>query len=374
VAVYGRIVRGVAVGLASGLAAAVVAEVVRPRGGNTRLLDWQRVESLARRRVGGERLTDRERAEVATSYNRLAAEVRQPLLEAVGGLPPGARLPDFEALDRATWLELNIGIMRRVLSPLEEVSLVPSSLLADAGRAALDRYVALVLAFLAGRVLGQFDPQLLGREPVRHALYLVEPNVAGWEAQERLPAEDLRRWLILHEMTHAWQFAAHPWLQDHLNGQLERLIELASEAGHAGLDRMLAMTLGVPRQLEVVRRMQATMSLVEGYGNLVMNQVGRRILPSFELLEAAYRRRSAQRSVLEVLIWRLTGLELKLQQYRVGEAFALAMYQKHGMAALNRAWESPESLPRPDELRNPERWYLRVIGESDGRDPALATS
>jgi len=122
-----------------------------------------------------------------------------------------------------------------------------------------------------------------------------------------------------------------------------------------------------------VRRMQATMSLVEGYGNLVMNLVGRRLLTGFDQLEAAYRRRSRRRSALEMLFWRLTGLELKLQQYRLGEAFSRAIHDRHGMAVLNRAWESPSTLPRPEELRDPDRWYRRVVlGEAPGAQPAAA--
>ena len=120
------------------------------------------------------------------------------------------------------------------------------------------------------------------------------------------------------------------------------------------------MTLGLPKQWRIVRRMQATMSLVEGYSNLVMNLAGRRLLKRFDDLEQAYRRRSGQRGVLETLFWKVTGLDLKLQQYERGERFARAVYERYGMAALNRAWESPETLPRLEELDDPEGWHRRV--------------
>jgi len=105
--------------------------------------------------------------------------------------------------------------------------------------------------------------------------------------------------------------------------------------------------------------MQATMSLIEGYSNLVMNQAGREALPAFERLEEAYRRRST-RSPLEAAFWKLTGLDLKLRQYREGEAFCRAVVERGGMAALNQAWESADSLPKPEELQNPDAWYERV--------------
>jgi coenzyme F420 biosynthesis associated uncharacterized protein len=371
------VARKAAVGVAAGVVLVALAEAVRPRGGQSHLIDWDEIGTLAAGRVRGPRLNRAARKRLEAEYGRMAAEVTPALLESVGG-SPAVRLPDFQALDRFAWLELNIGLMRRALEPLERSTVVTNSLVAQMGRVGLSRYVALLLSFLSSRVLGQFDPQLLGREPLEHALYLVEPNVASWQEEEDLPGGDLRRWLILHELTHAWQFGAHPWLREHLNEELGRLVALAvgAKGGNKGRERPLSslftLTVGVPSQLAAVRRMQATMSLVEGYGNLVMNLVGRRLLPGFGRLEAAYLRRSRRRSALEVLFWRLTGLELKLQQYRLGEAFSRTIHDRHGMAVLNRAWESADTLPRPEELRDPDRWYRRVVlGEDPGRRLAV---
>ena len=356
--------RGLAVGAFTGLVALVLAEAVRPRGGTTLLLDWDEVTRLATAGLREERVPPALLASAAATYNRFAAELREPLLETIGQLPSGVRLPDFEALDRAQWLELNVGILRRVMEPLASVTQAPESWLAVAGRAGLNRYVALMLGYLGRRVLGQFDPQLLGREPIQPALYLVEPNVAAWQQDAHLDGADLRRWLILHEMTHAWQFAGHPWLRAHLDEQIEALVSLAvRSASGSGLDRLRAVGLGVPAQWELVRRMQATMSLVEGHGNLVMNLVGERTLPSFARLESAYRRRSGERGPLERLLWRVTGLEMKMEQYRTGERFARAVHDRYGMEVLNRAWDAADSLPRPEELGSPERWYRRVVGD-----------
>jgi len=354
--------RGLAVGAAYGLMAALFAEAVRPRGGNTVLLDWDDVSRLALGRLRDQRVEPERLRESAWTYNRFAAAMRAPLVETVGALPEGVSLPEFEALDRPGWLELNVGILRRVMEPLAAATQVPESWLAMAGRAGLSRYVSLMLEFLSRRVLGQFDPQLLGKEPIRAALYLVEPNVEAWQREAQLNRADLRRWLILHEMTHAWQFAGHPWLRDHMDRQVEALIELSSRSGSArGLDRLRVLTVGVPSQWDLVRRMQATMSVIEGHGNLVMTLVGRRLLRSFDRLEAAYRKRSGERGVLEQLVWRVTGLEMKMEQYRAGERFAREVHDRYGMDALNRVWEGPESLPRPEEIDDSASWYRRVV-------------
>ena len=66
------------------------------------------------------------------------------------------------------------------------------------------------------------------------------------------------------------------------------------------------------------------------------------------------------KSALEVLIWKLTGLDLKLQQYRRGEAFCQAVFDRHGLEVLNRVWSGPESMPKLNELGNPDAWYRRT--------------
>ncbi|MGH7902914.1 MAG: zinc-dependent metalloprotease [Candidatus Dormibacteraceae bacterium] len=357
--------RGLVLGAVAGAAAFVVSEAARPRGGRGRLLDWDEIAELARSRLGAsEDMSSAAAARTTELYRKLAAEVESPLLETLGGLPDRARLPRFDVLGRRAWVDLNVRILRRATEPLFETHAgsVPNTLLVDLGRAGVDRYVAFLLGYLARRVLGQYDPQLLGREPIgADGLYLVEPNVAAWEERADLPPAQLRRWLILHEMTHAWQFAAHPWLRGHMDSMLRELMALG-EARDDPLSRVLSMTVGLRSQWRVARRIQAVMSLVEGYGNLAMNLVGRRLLPDFDRLETAYRERGDHRKPLEILLFKVTGLGLKMQQYEVGERFARTVLEAHGMAALNRAWSGPEALPTIEELGDPEAWYRRTSG------------
>jgi coenzyme F420 biosynthesis associated uncharacterized protein len=356
-----RALRGLAAGVAVGAVAFAVVDAVRPRPGPARIIDWDEIREQALGRLGPEDALDtRKRRRLETTYRRLAAELEDPLLRFVGG--GAGELPPFQALDRFGWVDLNVGIMRDALEPIAAVEdRLPNSRMLEFGRGVLDRYVGLILGFLSQRVLGQYDPQLLGHEPAGEpGLYLVEPNIAGWQAEADLPGEALRRWLILHEMTHAWQFGAHPWLRDHLNGMLGEVLGAAIDRRSRSWERLLAMTVGIRGQLDVISRVQATMSLVEGYSNLVMDVVGREVLPDFDLLEAAHQARIGEKTIFERLFWKLTGLELKLQQYVVGERFCREIHDRHGMALLNRAWEGPKTLPTQAELREPERWARRM--------------
>ena len=347
-------------GVVAGLATVAIAEAVKPRGGTSLLLDWDEVRRTARARLADPTVSPATLAAAAKSYRSLAIKLEKPLLDFVGGLPAGAKLPEFQALDREGWLDLNLGIMRRVVDPVLETGRLPNSLIVEVGRTGLDHYTALMLAFLGRRVLGQYDPQLMGVEPIDDAgLYLVETNVGEWGRTAKLPESDLRRWLILHEMTHAWQFAAHPWLREHMEQSMRLLLDTVTKKISPAA-RIAAFAGVLPSQWKVVRQMQGTMSLIEGYSNLVMNELGATLLPGFSQLEAAHHQRSSNKSVLDQLVWKLTGLDLKLQQYKNGEAFSRAVYDAHGMTALNLAWKGPEQLPRLEELADPERWYRRV--------------
>jgi coenzyme F420 biosynthesis associated uncharacterized protein len=356
-----RVLRSLAAGMAVGAVAFAVLDAVRPRPGKARIIDWDEIHESALRRLDpGDAIDARARRSLETRYRKLAAELEQPLLQFVGGMD--ARFPPFQALDRYGWVDLNVGILRDALDPIVELEdRLPNTRFLEFGRGILDRYIGLILGFLSRRVLGQYDPQLLGHEPAGvPGLYLIEPNIAEWQEEARLPGEALRSWLILHELTHAWQFEAHPWLRDHLNGLIREVLGAAIDRTRSPLERMLSMSIGVRRQLAVIGTVQATMSLVEGYSNLVMDVVGREALPEFDVLEAAYQARAGEKTVFEKLFWRLTGLELKLQQYVVGERFCKEIHERHGVALLNRAWEGPKNLPTLEELRDPESWARRM--------------
>jgi coenzyme F420 biosynthesis associated uncharacterized protein len=246
------------------------------------------------------------------------------------------------------------------------------------GSATLTAQMGLLLGFLSGRVLGQYDTgPLLARERagLPGKVFFLDGNIVATAGRLGVPVNGLRLWIVLHEMTHALQFEGYPWLREHLGELLESIVTpLADRIGPLELvgrirgnlrggDRKGGRSLELmmsAEQREAFERMQATMSVIEGYSDYVMHHVGRGLVPGYERLSARMARSRMHRPPLETAIFRLTGLDVKLEQYRLGERFADAVVRRQGMEGLNRVWERPENLPTLEEVRDPGLWMMRM--------------
>lgn len=373
---------GLLVGAAAGLVYTWKRAQDMARQGPPGLVDWDRVQEVAGRFCQNAPAM----AGVEPHYAAMVERSVQEIAAYTGLALPSSAL-SLRILDRQQWLETNIANFRVVLKPLEELYGQTSSprnpitvLFGSPVEAFLSTQMGMLLGYLAQRVLGQYDIAILGREPLHDGyLYFVEPNIRSIQTQLGLTGPDFPLWVALHETTHAFEFEAHPWLRGHFNALLqEYLADLESEAEQigralspAGLARLLEQIRSgeswllwalTPRQREVFERMQALMCIVEGYSNHVMKQVGRQILPTFDMIEERVAWRQAQRTPAERLFIRLTGLEMKMEQYRLGEEFAEVVVQERGLSFLHRVWEQAENLPTLQEIERPADWIARMEG------------
>jgi coenzyme F420 biosynthesis associated uncharacterized protein len=307
------------------------------------------------------------------------------------GLVPVGEMPAPEAVSRGEWAELNVDSMAAMLEPVTERMgrrFVGAGAFAGPLRIAAGATVAaeigLVVGYMSQRVLGQYELSLL--DPARPArLLFVEPNLARAVRDLDVDEDSFLSWIVLHELTHVLQFSGVPWLREHL-GSLMRsylaTVEVRIERGSAGgLPSMpsparllesfreggLVALVQTREQRALMDQMQAVMSVIEGYSEHVMDAVGSDVLPAYEGLRDAMDRRRRSRSAPERVLQRLLGLEMKMRQYELGKKFSDAVVDSHGIAVLNRVWESPESLPSAAELRQPDAWVERI-----GRLPAAA--
>ena len=109
--------------------------------------------------------------------------------------------------------------------------------------------LGLMLAYMATRVLGQYDLLINDESPEDQDLVsYVGPNIVAVEEQYGFAPSQFRLWLALHEVTHRLQFTAVPWLRDHFVGLVTELLgplsgdpagfaEMRPARGHRGAGR-----------------------------------------------------------------------------------------------------------------------------------------
>jgi putative hydrolase len=115
-----------------------------------------------------------------------------------------------------------------------------------------------------------------------------------------------------------------------------------------------------PEQRQLFQELQALMSIVEGYSNHVMNAVGVKLMPGYETIKDRMENRQKNRSIIDRLFIKITGLDLKMEQYRLGEIFVDAVVAKKGIDFANLMWDRPEYIPTLEEVKKPDLWVSRI--------------
>ncbi len=350
------------------------------------LLDWDRVQEIAIRTCGKAPLQPPwSSRKLRTDYENMVRQVEEPIANYTRTSLPSSGTA-VSVMGRKEWIEANVAGFRRLFEPVEEMYhelgrqtavIVPG--LAQLSQLAVSSQIGLLLGYLSKRVLGQYDMSVLGREPMSGGkLYFVQQNIEGIEAQLGLPTDEFRSWIVLHESTHAHEFEVFPWLRDYMNHTLHAYLDSVlqevrrssgSPAGPAVIARIvdnlrsgrsILESVMSTRQQRHMGQLQALMCLLEGYSNHVMNEVGRVIMPHFDRIRERVESRSRERSQTEQLFLKLTGLSMKMEQYRLGELFVDRVVKARGIEFVNRAYDGPENLPTMDEILHPDRWVARM--------------
>lgn len=364
-----------------------------------RLVNWDFAAATAATLVApGPKMSRREIQAAVADLRRLADESVSHV-HRITGLDAAEDLRDSQVLivDRASWAKANSQSFAALMNPMLEhlaetrPEAVKATNTAVAGTVT-GAELGAVLAFLASKVLGQYDPfaALAPDSPGKKGgrLLLVAPNIISTEQELNVEPSDFRLWVCLHEQTHRVQFAAAPWLRDHLLEQIrllstglmdkaqtlpERISSMAKQLSAAAGGRDETPVDGVPeRQLDVLTLLQdpadkarlshvtAVMSLLEGHANVVMDAVDASIIPSVKTIRRRFNDRGINRGWLDKFFRRVMGLDAKMRQYADGSKFVRAVVDKVGMEGFNRVWEEAENLPTEAEIHNPDLWIKRM--------------
>jgi coenzyme F420 biosynthesis associated uncharacterized protein len=325
----------------------------------------------------GPRVTLEEAAEAVADLRRLSDEAAAHVTQYTG-LNAQNSSP-VRVVDRKDWAAANIAGLREVVNPLAERltgGKNPSAVGTAVGSRLTGVQAGTVLAYLSGRVLGQYE--VFSSDPGQ--LLLIAPNIV--EAERRLDADprDFRLWVCLHEVTHRTQFTAVPWLRAHFLGEVQAFVDasqLDKDQMYERLRRGVATLADATRnpdsrasvldlvqtkaQRTVLDRLTALMTLLEGHAEFVMDGVGPDVVPSVADIRNKFNRRREEANPFERVIRRLIGIEVKLRQYAEGRKFVHTVVERVGMAGFNKIWASPLTLPRLSELTDPDAWVARVV-------------
>jgi coenzyme F420 biosynthesis associated uncharacterized protein len=298
------------------------------------------------------------------------------LVEAEVGLHASGS-PDVQVVSRSEWVENNMSAFSALVAPAEERLSRHSGVTKNAGERVMAAEMGAVLGILSRRVLGQYELVLPTEDGgLGDTVMFVGANVLHMERRHMFRPAEFRFWVALHECTHRLQFRGVPWMRDYFLGLVGELVakvepeprrmsRVAGELreasatgepllGEAGLFGMFA----TPAQREVIGRVQALMSLLEGHGHVVMDRIGaRELVTQARMSKVLKARRQDPRTAT---FFRLIGLELKMKQYELGARFVAGVERHAGWSALDAAWERPENLPTQDEIANPVKWLERV--------------
>jgi coenzyme F420 biosynthesis associated uncharacterized protein len=382
--------RALRLGVAFGLGVTARAIVTRATANTPAgLVDWDRAERIALRRLRGVpgRLSQAQLQAAGPAYARHMDRV-VPLLEHRLGAPLPGVVERHRVVSREEWARANMGTFRSLVEHLEP-HLMPrrpqssprAGVAAATNRLVTTGQVGFLLGYLGSRVLGQYDVALLSAEQDPGQLLYVEENIRATARMVKVPVDDFRLWVALHETTHAFELEAHPWLRPYIRERLERqvalfahetrrlqrygLAHLARRWRAAAAEGSLRGLLSSPEQRRLFREVQLVMSLMEGFSDWVMDTVGAEVLTDIPGIRRRFEaRRGQRRRAIDRLMARLTGMDMKLEQYRRGERFVSGVYRVGGSAAIAHLWDGPEALPTGMEMEDPAAWVRRIIPEA----------
>ncbi len=242
-----------------------------------------------------------------------------------------------EIQHRHHWIDANVVTFERILRLLD----TGPGLFPGVARTVNTGTMAVSVGFLANNVLGQYDPLLLSPGD-GHRLYFVHPNITRIAAALGVDRERFRRWIAFHEVAHAAEFGAAPWLADHIEGLIEETVGNLSQGRFSR------------RQFQEI---DTTMTAVEGYAELLMDR-------TFDAEYADLRRELDRRrqggNPVTQLLRRLIGIGRKRRQYERGKAFFEAVADARNLRTAGLVWERPENLPGEEELDDPAAWLARM--------------
>lgn len=245
--------------------------------------------------------------------------------------------------------------------------------------------VGTVAGHLSGQLLGAYD---LGVPTLPPDVVATVGDQAGALAKDHgISSDEMRFWLALRECLHRRVFAGVDWLLEHVTSEIGRFANAAEFDASAltdqlgGLGGMGPEMLNDPEamqqmaehaggifepteaQRQILTQLQAVVSLVAGYADVMVRRAGEGRLPNLSKIEETTLRRRGEQGKGEQFLAQLIGLDLRPSDVRAGQAFCQAVLAARGAQGMDVVWRDVAHLPTPFEIAEPSRWLIRLAAE-----------
>ncbi|MEY2711589.1 MAG: hypothetical protein RL487_1372 [Actinomycetota bacterium] len=328
------------------------------------------------------------------AYNRLA-DIADMHVRQITGLPTGPHDTHTEILTttRALWAHRTLTDLRPLFTDLAAALTRPqqgdqgdpmSAMIAQMSAFLFPTLMGItvgsMIGSLAQRAFGQYDLPLA--RPHTSEILVVAASVESFASDWSIPPDDLRMWVLTHELTsHA--VLATPAVTDGLMESVKRHVGSFRPDPAAFMSAMgdidpsdpaaletLQRTLGDPMTIVGAMRspeqealapfLDARVAAVTGYIDHVVDAVGSRILGNASPIAEAVRRRRLDGRTDADLAEKLLGVSLPRALQRRGAEFVSGVIERAGEDPLRGMLSSAERLPTPNELDAPGLWLARL--------------
>jgi putative hydrolase len=263
-------------------------------------------------------------------------------------------------------------------------------------QAAMGQMAPLLVGIQAGILVGNLAREAIGRYdfPIPRKddgrLFYVVPNLNRVETDYEVKAEDLHRWLAVHDVARHLAISSAPWVPGYFRSLLIEIVD-ATELDSSDLERRLielqsmgmealqegsgqSQTLPVvptERHRKALDRLRAFLAVLEGYAQHIGGRVAPEMVDDAAKIEESVARHKASRAEMEQILDQILGVSVDRKLESQGETFCAAVVKLHGVADLNKVWDAPDNLPTIEEIRDPFAWMERVLGD-EGAGPDLS--
>ena len=342
-------------------------------------VDWATARRVARFVARHDPLADSYlAASLKSDFDEVTVQAEALVASYTGLRAPGTATA--RVLGRHDWVDSNLRSMRTMLDPLMQKfgERLAHNPIAPVSRRIAAGELGALLGYMSQRVLGQYD--LLWSPTTRRgdAVYYVGVEHPRARKAIRVPARATSgsgsrstrsrtgpsspACRGCASTSSAWCARRSTWSTPTRKAFMQAVSRALDEvrAGRNPLDEGGVVGLfASTEQRGVLAQVQSLMSVLEGHGNVVMDDLGRDHVAGQERMSRVLQQRR-QAGGLTSMMHKLLGFEQKMRQYEIGEKFVRGVIAAGGAHAIDAVWQSPDHLPTTIELDAPEQWLSRV--------------